>query len=299
MILERARRRLYRTHAFQAARKGLGIQAPPLRRPIFLVGTVRSGTTYFARCVADHPQVINAGFELSKEWHELAGIEIATPGLPCAHCPPAGPEAVAGRVDEVRDGFARFHLSKGGWSGTRLFNKSPHLWNKLPLVRALFPDAVLLVTSRDLRSTVASTKRLWEKMEKDWQVRHYLPEEPEACWSVSGPDPARLFPGGDATVLADYWLRVYETIEREAAAFAAVLPVRHQDFVADPLGTLRAVEKVAGLQPAKYPGLAEMQTDRNQRWRTILDDREADALERFVDLKRERIGRLRLAETRL
>lgn len=299
MILERARRRLYRTHAFQAARKGLGIQAPPLRRPIFLVGTVRSGTTYFARCVEDHPQVINAGFELSQEWHELAGIEIATPGLPCAHCPPAGPEAVAGRMDEVRDGFARLHLSKGGWSGTRLFNKSPHLWNKLPLVRALFPDAVLLVTSRDLRSTVASTKRLWEKMEKDWQVRHYLPEEPEACWSVSGPDPARLFPGGDVAVLADYWLRVYETIEREAAAFAAVFPVRHQDFVADPSGTLRAAEKVAGLRSAKYPGLAEMQTDRNQRWRTILDNREAGALERFVDLNRERIGRLRLAETRL
>jgi hypothetical protein len=299
MIVERARRRLYRTRAFQETRQRLGIAAPPLHRPLFLVGTVRSGTTYFARCVEDHPQVINAGFELSKEWHELTGVEIATPGLPCLHCPPAGPEAVAGRVDQVRDAFARLHLAKGGWSGTRLFNKSPHLWNKLPLVRALFPDAVLLVTSRDLRSTVASTKRLWEKMEKDWRVKHYLPEDPEACWSVSGPDPARLFPGGDMAVLAEYWLRVYETIEREAGGFASVLPVRHQGFVDEPLATLRAVEEVAGLRPAEYPGLAEVQKDRNQRWRTILDEREAEALERFVEAHRERIGRLRLAETRL
>lgn len=292
MILERARRRLFRSRAFQQ----LGLPAPPLRQPLFLVGTVRSGTTYFARCVADHPQVINAGFELSKEWHELAGVEIATPGLPCVHCPPAGPEDVAS-LDEVRAGFARLHRAKGGWSGTRLFNKSPHLWNKLPLVRALFPDAVLLVTSRDLRSTVASTKRLWEKMEKDWGVKHYLPEDAEACWSLEGADPSRLFPGGDAAVLAEYWLRVYETIERESGAFRTVLSVRHQAFVDDPHGLLLRVERAAGLRPAVYPGFTEVMKDRNQRWRSILDEREQDALEAFVDAHRERISRLRLAET--
>ncbi len=293
IVIEKARRRLFRSRAFQS----LGLSAPPLQRPLFLVGTVRSGTTYFARCVEDHPQVINAGFELSKEWHELAGIEIATPGLSCAHCPPAGPEAVAGREDQVRDGFAQLHAAKGGWSGTRFFNKSPHLWNKLPLVRALFPDAVLLVTSRDLRSTVASAKRLWEKMEKDWGMKHYLPEDPDACWSADGPDPARLFPGGDAAVIAEYWLRVYETIEREAGAFDSVIAVRHQAFVTDPLGLLREVEETAGLREADYPGLAEVMKDRNQRWRSILDEREQESLEAFVDAHRERIGRLRLAET--
>lgn len=288
IVIEKARRRLFRTRAFQR----LGLSAPPLRQPLFMVGTVRSGTTYFGRCVADHPQVINAGFELSKEWHELAGIEIATPGLPCAHCPPAGPEAVAGREEQVRAGFARLHMVKGGWSGTRLFNKSPHLWNKLPLVRALFPDAVLLVTSRDLHSTVASTKRLWEKMEKDWGMKHYLPEEPAACWSVQGPDPARLFPGGDAAVLAEYWLRVYETIEREAGAFQAVLPVRHQAFVDDPRGLLREVERVAGLRPASYPRLAEMQSDRNTRWPQILTAEEQRSVDRFVEAHADRFARL-------
>lgn len=303
MILERARRRLYRTRAFQETRQRLGLSAPTLRRPLFLVGTVRSGTTFFARCVADHPQVINAGFELSREWFELTGVDVATPGLPCAHCPPAGEEAVAGRVEEIREGFARLHLAKGGWSGTRLFNKSPHLWNKLPVVRALFPDAVLLVTSRDLRSTVASTRRLWEKMETDWGAKHYLPEEPDACWScvppspAGGLDPSRLFPGGDAAVIAEYWLRVYETIEREAGAFRSVLPVRHQDFVTEPLGTLREVERVSGLKQAVYPGLAEVERDRNQQWQTILNERESEAVEAFVETYRERIGRLRLAET--
>lgn len=293
IALEKARRRLFRSRSFQR----LGLSAPPLRQPIFLVGTVRSGTTYFARCLADHPQVINAGFELSREWHELAGVEIATPGLPCIHCPSAGAEAVAGREAQVRDGFARLHRAKGGWSGTCLFNKSPHLWNKLPLVRALFPDALLLVSSRDLRSTVASTRRLWEKMEKDWGVKHYLPEDPEACWSTQGPDPARLFPGGDVAVLAEYWLRVHETIEREAGAFRTVLPVCHQAFVDDPLGALREMERAAGLRPAVYPGLAELMRDRNERWRSILDEREQESLEAFVDAHRERIGRLRLAET--
>lgn len=292
IALEKARRRLFRTRAFQR----LGLSAPPLRRPIFLVGTVRSGTTYFARCLADHPQVVNAGFELSREWHELTGVQIATPGLPCVHCPPAGPEDVAS-LDEVRAGFARLHMAKGGWSGTRLFNKSPHLWNKLPLVRALFPDAVLLVTSRDLRSTVASTKRLWEKMEQDWGVKHYLPEEPEACWSLEGSNPARLFPGGDAAVLAEYWLRVYETIDREAGAFRTAIPVRHQAFVDDPCGLLLEVERAAGLRSADYPRLAEMQSDRNRRWPQILTAEEQLSVARFLEANGDRIARLRLAET--
>ncbi len=300
--VEKIRRRVWRTRAFQGAHRRLGLAAPAIHRPIFLVGTVRSGTTFFARCIADHPQVVNAGFELSREWHELAGIDIATPGVPCAHCPAAGPEAVAGRADEVRAGFARLHLVKGGWKSTRLFNKSPHLWNKLPLLRALFPDAVILVTSRDIRSTVASTKRLWEKMFEDWGVRHFLPEDPTACWSCSPPapaeglDPARLFPGGDAAVLAEYWLRVYETIDREAGIFETVLPVRHADFVADPEGVLRRVESEAGLRRSIYPGFAEMQRDRNQRWRKILTEAEQDSLAAFVDSHRERIERLRLAE---
>lgn len=170
IALERARRWVYRRQMFQS----LGFPASPLRRPIFLVGTVRSGTTYLGRCLGDHPQVINAGFELSQEWYELAGLEIATPGLPCVHCPPAVPEAVAGREEQVRAGFAQLHMDKGGWRGTRLFNKSPHLWNKLPLVRALFPDAVLLISSRDVWSTVASTKRLWEKVARDRGIKHYL-----------------------------------------------------------------------------------------------------------------------------
>jgi len=306
--MERARRRLYRTRAFQEVRGRLGIAPPPLRRPIFLVGTVRSGTTFFAYCLEDHPQVVNAGFELSREWHEIAGIEIATPGLPCAHCPAAGPETVGKPLDEIRAGFARLHSAKGGWSATRFFNKSPHLWNKLPLVRALFPDAALLVTSRDLHSTVASTKRLWEKMETDWGMKHHLPEEPDACWdampplsplspaSGAGLDPARLFPGGDAAVLAEYWLRVYETIEREAASFRDVAPVRHADFTADPLATLREVERTAGLRPAAYPALAEVLHDRNRRWRQILTPEEQEAVARFVDEHRDRIARLRLAE---
>ncbi len=305
MTLKKARRFLNQNRLVRHARSRLGISAPVLRRPIFLVGTVRSGTTYFARCLEDHPQVINAGFELSREWYDLAGVDIATPGLPCAHCPPAGPEAVAGRLDEVREGFAQLHLTKGGSSGTRLFNKSPHLWNKLPLVKALFPDAVLLVTSRDLRSIVASTKRLWEKVDADWGVKHYLPEDPAACWSCVPPapgdnlDPSRLFPGGRADWIAEYWLRVYETIEREAAAFADVVAVRHEAFVTDPVGMLRTVEEAAGLRPEEYPGLAELQKDRNQRWRTILDERELADTEAFIEAHRGRIERLRLTETLL
>jgi hypothetical protein len=134
-------------------------------------------------------------------------------------------------------------------------------------------------------------------------MKHYLPEDPGACWScvppapAAGLDPARLFPGGDAAVLAGYWLRVYERIEREAGAFRAVLPVRHQGFVDDPMGTLREVERTAGLRRAEYPRLADLQGDRNRRWPQILTAGESRALDRFLEAHGERISRLRLAET--
>ena len=97
-------------------------------------------------------------------------------------------------------------------------------------------------------------------------------------------------------MLAEYWLRVYETLEREAGAFRTVRPLCHQTFVSDPLSTLRDVERAAGLLPADYPRLAELQTDRNRLWPQLLTAEEQRSLDRFLEAHGERIARLTLAE---
>lgn len=302
-VFERARRRVGSAYRMRALRRRVHFPVAPIRRPIFLVGTVRSGTTFFARCLGDHPAVVYAGFELLPEWVELAGVEIAGPGVPCRECrSDDGGGRDEAELAAIRRRFAALHADKGGWRFSRFFNKNPHLWNKLGLVRRLFPDASFVVTSRDLRSTVASTKRLWERMRADWGVVHSLPEDPETCWSCAPAeqaltfDPVRTFPGGDVAVLAEYWLRVYERLDAELAPAPRVSVLRHADFVADPAGVLARVLAELELRPFAYPLPDSVQRDRNQRWRELLDAGEQVSLDRFVAANAGRIAGLMLAE---
>jgi hypothetical protein len=279
---------------------------PPIERPIFLVGTVRGGTTLLAKCLGAHPEVHYLGFELSREWCELADMEIAGPGPEKPSCPPyTEADATEELRQKARSGFARIFFEKGGQKGKRLLNKNPHLWNKIAFVKAIFPDAGFVVTSRDIRSSAASTKLLWMKMEKDWGIKHYLPQNPEYCWSCTPPasvdtmDPSRVFPGGHISVLADYWLRAHEMIERTCNSFDTVLLVKHREFVARPQEALNQIQSAIGLSLQNYTMPEKLETSRNDRWRDILTAQEKDDLENFIETHRDRILRLKFADTQL
>jgi hypothetical protein len=279
--------------------------APQLVGPLFIVGTVRSSTTLLANCLGNHPSVCHVGFELSEEWSTHANVSIACPDTQDLACPPlteADASEIRGRKLEKR--FSELMITKSGKNG-RFLNKNPHLWNKLLFVRAIFPDASLIVISRDIRSTVASTKRLWIKVEQMFGRKHYLPALPDQCWVCTPPapheamDPARLFPGGDVAVLAEYWLRTYELIEQHMAAFASTVVVQHCDLVADPQKVLNQIHGAVGLAPATYPLPAKIDTERNNRWRELLTPEEQRSLDDFIAGNLQRIERLTCADTRV
>jgi hypothetical protein len=288
---------------FRTLRARLG-RIPPVRRPIFIAGTVRSGTTILADCLGLHPQVQHIGFELSEHWSRL-GVEIACPDTEDAHCPPlAAGDATPERAERLQEGLARLMLVKGRGAGRRLLNKNPHFWNKLEFIRAVFPDAHLVVISRDLRSSVASTKRLWVKVEEGWGRKHYLPPQPDACWDCIPPrspeelDPARLFPGGDVAYLAEYWLRTYEGIQKSLEGFRSFSIVRHRDFGTDARAVLTQVQAEAGLSSASY-ALPPIDSTRNDRWRDLLTGDEQQSLQAFIREHQDRIIRLRCADVTL
>lgn len=219
---------------------------PTIVRPIFIVGAFRTGTTLLAECLNQHPGVAYCLFEMSPQWRDLAGIELGHGVNRSAHCPPLNErDAPPELCERVREGFAEILAWQGGREGRRLLNKAPHFSNKLPFLREVFPDASLVVAARDIRSTVASVKELWESNYRKLGVRFHLPEDPDYCWSVSPPASARdwsserTFPGGKLSVLADYWLRTYEIIDRTVEAFDEVVLMKHGDFVRDPEQSLR------------------------------------------------------------
>ena len=231
---------------------------------------------------------------------------MGVPGINRPHCPPLSQsDATEARCAAVRSGFARFYSRHCTDTTRRFLNKNPHLSNKLPFLRAIFPDASIIITSRDLRSTVLSTQVLWMRLEKAWGVRHYLPQDLDACWSCVPPapeediDPARLFPGGDLHVLAEYWLRTYERIECTIGGFDRQVTVRHRDFVTHPVETLERI--LTSLDLASSATLPSMPLDasRNERWRVLLSSRERRDLETFIGVNRARIERLKYTDTTL
>jgi len=163
----------------------------------------------------------------------------------------------------------------------------------------VFPDACLVVAARDIRSTVASLKRLWESNYRKLGVRFYLPEDSGYCWSVSPPASARdwpaerTFPGGKVSVLAEYWLRTYEIIDRTVAGFDAAVLVKHGEFIRDPEQSLRRMFRELGLGDDFETELpVQIDVTRNERWRDTLTSGESDELEAFIATHRQRIERL-------
>jgi hypothetical protein len=275
------------------------VSGAKLASPIFIVGTVRSGTTLLAACLGEHPRIRAAAHELSAEWHSLGGVEIGSPEAPCAECTAADGEAITSEVrHRLQHGFERIFARERRRGEEIFLNKNPHLWNKLPFLRAAFPDARLIVASRDVRSTVLSNQMLWMKIAKRRGVRHHLPEDPAACWSLAPPgddaawDPERSFPGGSVTVLAEYWLRAYETIAREIGAFDRLLYAHHQTLVEDPEGELNRLVGGLGLEPMSMAGVPRIDPHRNRRWEVLLARREREELEAFLEAQSERVAAL-------
>jgi hypothetical protein len=271
-----------------------------VREPIFLTGTVRAGTTLLARILGRHPRLRYLGFELSEEWSR-AGVPIASVETADACCPAVGADRA---TPELRRAIAaKMAVAAADGDGRRAINKNPHLFNKLPLVHALFPDAALVVVSRDLRSTAASTRRLWESVAAEFGKHHALPVDGDACWSCLPAaatvdlDPRRVFPGGDVAVIGEYWLRVYETIEAEWRRFPRRVAVRHSDLVADPAATLGRVADALGLGADPWDPGEPLDASRNDRWRRTLAAQERERLDAFVAREGDRIAALTVADT--
>ena len=179
--------------------------------------------------------------------------------------------------------------------------KNPHLWNKLSFVRAVFPDARLIVTARDIRSTVASLKYMWSTAHARYGTRYYLPVDTHECWRITkgdfdAVDKSRVFPDGGIEILADYWLRTYEEIGRVACEFEIAVRLLHQDLVADSRTVLGGLYDRLGLRPVDT--IYDL-----QRRNTMVDKRltpsEHRLVDRFIQANLDRIEALSWADTSL
>ncbi len=119
--------------------------------PIILVGTQRSGTTWLGSVFARHPRLAY----WSEPRHVWTMGNSYTPDdvLTASHATPR----VRARIRRAFDAHVR-RLGKD-----RLVEKTPSNCLRLPFIRAVFPEAKILLVVRDGRSVIRSTEDILDK----------------------------------------------------------------------------------------------------------------------------------------
>jgi hypothetical protein len=129
--------------------RGLGL---PTRRPVFVVGLPRSGTSLVEQVLASHPSVYGAGeLQLARESLDL---------LPQAVGRDAPPLDCMTLVDQnAIEALARRHetaLCALGGSALRVVDKMPENTLFLGWIATLFPQATVIYCRRDVRDVALS-----------------------------------------------------------------------------------------------------------------------------------------------
>lgn len=276
-----------------------------LRRPVFVVGCMRSGTTILADLLGEHPEIVHCPFELRHIWSGSGGIPMASPKTKdrtCEHL--TGEHLQDVSVDPLKRSLYAEYIDKKTDKSehARFLNKNPHLSNKVELAHAIFPDAQFIWIYRDLYRVTASLKRLFEYGLQVKQTWHYWPEKSDSntvrCWhcyfdesELDTLDKERLFPGGNIRYLAEYW---YET-NRYLWEFTRklgpgkVLPIREEDLIANPKLQLAKITGFLGIRLRTEYSVV-MDASRNADWVKHLSKSELETLVDFVSEYREKLN---------
>jgi hypothetical protein len=273
-------------------------QRPSIHRPIFLVGTMRCGTTMVAEMLGQSRYIAHCPFELKDVWSQVAGIPMASPKTRDSTCPECTADDIrTGQREALTETFRRRMASCSGKAeGAAFLNKNPHLCNKLPLVKALFPDARFIWIKRGLPQVVASVERLFADVCRRQQTWHWWPFPSETtrsrCWNAffssdtrPAVSPERIFPGGNIRFIAEYWLEsnraVFDFFNRLPPE--SHIEVAEEAVLADPVKELAVVAAKLEIPIIEREQMGNgFDLSRNDQWHGLLDKPQLEVLGDFV-----------------
>lgn len=281
-----------------------------LKPPILLIGNYRSGTTMLHDLFDLHPEV-KSWFEPRTVWqyaaptrrHDRFDERDATPRV----------------IRYVRRRFLERQRLHGG---RRVMDKTPTNTLRIPYVHSIFPESKLLYIIRDPLANLASAEERWKRApltaKRAWsrvkecpktQVplyagvflsqqfnRRVLGKRVSGIWGVKYEGIQHDFRTLTVEeVIARQWVacvrRADEDLKKiEAADPGAVLRLRYEDFVADPVGQFRRVLDHQGLEMT--PGLADRVAElvdpgRQTKWKRL----DPGVFERVIPILREDMER--------
>lgn len=123
------------------------------RRPIFVVGLPRSGTTLTEQMLSTHPDVFGAG-----ELTGMPAIQIRLPHVLNTHARfPACMHRMTAKAQNHAAAYYLAQLSRLDDTALRVVDKLPHNFIRIGLIRAIFPEAAIVHIRRDIRDVALSS----------------------------------------------------------------------------------------------------------------------------------------------
>ena len=273
------------------------VRAGPPRRPIFVIGCPRSGTTALRSILVASDELASVQAEGHILWNEFH-----PPATRTATSDALGAEDVGKREREY------VHLAVRLWTrGRRFVDKTPENCLRIEYLDALFPDARFVFLHRRGADNVNSLMEGWRARPRF--VTHRLPEPLQGIAPLDGERWSFvLIPGWrdlrDApleTVCARQYIACNEAV---LAARANLDPARwvelsYDSLVAQPVEQVRSVFAALGLeftpaveraaeQMAETPASTAITPPRPEKWR----DQNPEAIERILPLVAETERRL-------
>ncbi|MFQ5664035.1 MAG: sulfotransferase [Terriglobia bacterium] len=236
-----------------------------MQRPIFIIGSPRSGTWISVTLFALHPDVANLSeaHDIWDPWH-YRDFE-ADHHWTAADVKPA----------EAARLHARFEYYRRRHKKDRFVNKNPRSSVRVDYIRAIFPDAVLIHVIRDGRAVAAS---MLEWIRRRPAVRHApMPFCHPPNWRA-------LLRADKLEQVALQWRAIVSCVlSKRSELGPAYYEIKYEDLCREPRKVLGAAFRFAGLRAdeqvlAQLPQSLESQ---NYKWKTQFNPKQIEMLHRI------------------
>lgn len=239
--------------------------ASPLNPPLFITGSMRSGTTLIVDKLSSHPQLIKIGSELNEIWTEVGGAPMkgSCPHLTKENADPKYTYQMTNyivsflndsktlrrrlmrRIVKMNTKLGRVNYD---WDNIIPVNKSPHLMNKLSYVNALFPESKNILIVRNIFAHSASMKVHFDNAYKNKNLVHVMETGEHSCWSdlpkakFGNELPTNVYPS-DFSLIPKMWLRLNSIALKEIAQLPKekYLIVSYEKLVVEQESELRRI----------------------------------------------------------
>lgn len=276
---------------------------------LFLLGLMRSGTTYFRNVLSSNGSIQALGSELNKFWtgtgRAPSGFVESCPYMDEKDLNESTREAVRSYFysrykkrnypDRVGHRIYR-HFKYGNESVFKsskpyyLLNKSTHLHNKIGYISSIFPEACYIFILRDLPSFSNSLLRHLNNTERKTGRIAYLPENSRDCWGFAekGCLEQKHYTFED---IITYWLNHNYLALKSLNALPSdrVHYVLYEDLVLDLEGVLDGLDDFLGFKLNRQIDrkiFNNTTTDPLHSWKKNLDPEQVKFMEGFIEHNR-------------